>query len=838
MLTRVLSCLLLVSAISMTQRSPAEMFQSAPRQTGPAMVGAHPPARRQPLGSGASFLPSGHWSKVAASLSSAPSSVNTASSIFFEVPSYPSDGYGAHLISLADVNDDGKPDLLVANPCPGLDCYSHGGNNGTVAVLLGNGDGTFQEPGIYSVGFNPTSTAIADVNGDGKADLLVLNLCSDSICSGDGSVSVLLGNGDGTFQAAVGYDSGGSNGTSIAVADVNGDGKPDLLVANGSGVGVLLGNGDGTFQSVVGVSDASASVVVVADVNGDGKPDLLTNGCPSGNTCSNGGVVGVVLGNGNGTFQPEVTYGSGGSAAYSIAVSDVNRDGKLDVLVANGSGVAVLLGNGNGTFQSAVGVSDASGSIVAAADVNGDGKPDLLTNGCPNGNTCSNGGVVGVALGNGDGTFQPEVTYGSGGSSASSLAVADVNGDGKLDVLAGNVGVGVVGVLLGNGDGTFPSEVTYGSGGSYAESVAVADLNGDGKPDWVVANQCEAANCPSELGIVGVSLGNGDGTFRPAVTYSSGGYYAISIAVADVNGDGKPDLLVANQCPMNVNCFESGNTALGVVGVLLGNGDGTFRPVVTYSSGGYYATSIAVADVNGDGKPDLLVSNLCQSSTGCSSTPGTVAVLLGNGDGTFQSAVSYVSGGGGAYSIAVADVNGDGKPDLLVASACQTSSPCGIGSSYGGVGVLLGNGDGTFQSAVSYFSGGETAYSIAVADVNKDGKLDVLVANGCNTDDPDCPNSYGDMGVLLGNGDGTFQSVKTGAYALTALGQGQLAAADFNGDGNVDVVMGSGAVLWLGNGDGTFQVPLGRAVVRGQKDFYASDRSAQQECRAAGFGGY
>src|ERR1017187_7119233 len=151
--------------------------------------------------------------------------------------------------------------------------------------------------------------------------------------------------------------------------------------------------------------------------------------------------------------------------------------------------------------------------------------------------------------------------------------------------------------------------------------------------------------------------------FAPAVTHNSGGHLAVSVAVADVNGDGKPDLVVANACPSSNsnNCTDNN----GVVSVLLGNGNGPFQTAVAYSSGGYLPSSVAVADVNGDGKLDLLVLNSCGDNT-CA-TNGTVGVLLRNGDGTFQPAVPYDSGGTLDMSVAVADVNGDGKPDLVVA---------------------------------------------------------------------------------------------------------------------------------------------------------------------------
>ena len=685
---------------------------------------------------------------------------NRPNPIFLTAPTYASGGYFAESVVVADVNGDGKPDLVVANECADSACTQHG----FLGVVLGNGDGTFQPVVTYdSGGYSAFSVEVDDVNGDGKPDLVVANECASSDCT-NGSVGVLLGKGDGTFQAAVSYSSGGHDALSVTVSDVNEDGKPDLLVANycadsncltDGSVGVLLGNGDGTFRPAVTYdSGASHAVsVTVADLNEDGKQDLVVaNYCGSSSNCATGSV-GVLLGRGDGRFRAAVTYSSGGYEAQSVAVEDVNRDGKLDVLVANvicapngcatGS-VGVLLGNGNGTFQPAVTYDSGgfSAESVAVEDVNKDGKPDLLV-----ANTCvGNGGFdcetgsVGVLLGNGDGTFQTPVRYVSGGTGASSVVVMDVNEDGSPDLLVanacgnnGNYGcmIGSVGVLLGNGDGTFHAAVNYTSGGYQPYSVAVNDLNGDGNPDLLVANRCvDSGNCN---GVVGVRLGNGDGRFQPVVTYDSGGYEAQSVAVADVNGDGKPDLMVANVCA------DSDCTNGGVVGVLLGNGDGTFQAAMSYGSGGQVAESVAVADVNGDGKPDLVVAN----------GDGSVGVLLGNGDGSFQAAVTYGSGGASASSVAVADVNGDGKLDLVVANYCA-SSDCANGS----VGVLLGNGDGTFQAAVSYSSGGLYTGAVVLGDLNRDGKLDLVVANEYASSSA----TNGSVGVLLGNGDGTFQA--------------------------------------------------------------------------------
>jgi hypothetical protein len=244
-------------------------------------------------------------------------------------------------------------------------------------------------------------------------------------------------------------------------------------------------------------------------------------------------------------------------------------------------------------------------------------------------------------------------------------------------VLTANWGSNSLGVLLGNGDGTFRPVVTYGSGGRVPTSVTVADANGDGKPDLLAANWLTSSQHP-QSGAVAVLLGNGDGTFQPAVLYGSGGFGASSVASADVNGDGHQDLVVANCDATGTRTCSSAGTGHGVVGVLLGNGDGTFAAAVSYDLSGHGAGVVAVADVNGDAVPDVLVA-----SCGSSSCSSSVGVLFGRGDGSLQAVVLYGSGGYGAASVGVADVNGDLRPDLLVAT-CGTSS-----CSAGAVGVLV-----------------------------------------------------------------------------------------------------------------------------------------------------
>ena len=630
-----------------------------------------------------------------------------------------------------------------------------------------NGNPIFFNPATYpSGGVYAYAVAVGDFNADGKADLVVANQCPQSDCN-TGAVSVLLGNGDGTFQGAKSYPSGGYEAYSVLVGDVNGDGKADLIVANG---------------------------------------------CQSSNQCANG-AIGVLLGNGDGTFRTWRSYPSGGVVASSVAIADVNKDGHADLVVANqcldgscaSGGVSVLLGNGNGTFQAAQ--SYASGGLtavsVAVGDFNGDHRVDLVVaNQCQSNGNCN--GNVGVLLGNGRGTFQAAQSYSSGGYRGVSVAVGDFNGDHRMDLVVANqcqgtadCDIGSVGVLFGNGDGSFQPAQNYVSGGNNTAAVAVSDLNGDGSTDLVLANQCQtASNCND--GSISVFLGNGDGTFQPAQNYISDGVFAFSVDSGDWNGDGKADLVVVNQC-------QTGSDCNGNVTVLLGNGDGTFQAPPSYDSGGYEADSVAAGDLNGDGNLDLVVANLCQSSNCNRGNNGSVSVLLGNGDGTFQAAQGYATNGFGSSSVAIGDFDGDGNADVVVANQCSTSD-CKSG---GSVSVLLGNGKGKLRAAQTYSSGANTALSVAIADLDRDGHLDLAIANQCQ--DSSCQN--GVVGVLLGNGDGTFRAAES--YASAGYDTDSVAVGDFNGDGNPDLVLASqcqdsscqngGVSVLLGNGDGTFQ---------------------------------
>lgn len=340
----------------------------------------------------------------------------------------------------------------------------------------------------YSTGAdtNPLRTAVADVNGDGKPDALVTNYNTNTL-------GVLLGDGSGKFTLQANAPSTGADGgpRAVTMADVNGDGKPDALVANylTTTLGVLLGDGKGgfTLQATLprlGVSNPTS--LVVADVNRDGKVDALA-------TDSNGGALSVLLGDGRGGFVYQTNSPTtGGDIPYDVAVADVNGDGKPDALVVNyfGNTLGVLLGTGDGSFtlqdnSPATGGADSNPYSVTVADVNSDGKPDAVV---------ANHGTstLGVLLGDGKGGFTLQAASPStgAGSKPASVAVADFNGDGKLDALVTNTDEGTLAVLLGDGRGGFALQATGFNTGAFTNTfgLTVADVNGDNEPDALVAN--------------------------------------------------------------------------------------------------------------------------------------------------------------------------------------------------------------------------------------------------------------------------------------------------------------------------------------------------------------
>lgn len=652
----------------------------------------------------------------------------------------PVDGFLDSLVK-GDFNNDGIPDLADVEYLA------------SVSVWLGNSDGTLQDPVGYSAGTNPYGIAAGDFNHDGNLDLAVSNLLDTTTQS----VSVLMGNGDGSFAEPVAY---ASYSGPVAVADFNHDTKLDIATA----CSLLLGNGNGTFQAPghifapQGCVSGGVGNIAIADFNLDGNPDLV--GLSDG---SSTGVASIALGNGNGTFNGPLEFAVG-VKPRSVAVADLNGDGKPDLAVANQGcndcagaetygDVSVLLGNGNGTFQGAVSTTPGGDpASVAIGDFNQDGKPDLaiVKAGCY---FCvpQLGSVV-LMIGKGDGTFKPEINYEAVGNGPG-LVSADFNLDGAPDLAFGHAGHPFsVSLLLGNGDGTLQAPGNYPVGSS-PEGVAMGDFNGDGHPDLAAANYDD--------GNVSVLLANADGTFQAASPFAAG-LGPKAVATGDFDENGKLDLATA--------AFDSNKAS-----VILGNGGGTFQSPQGYSVGlAQGPSSISVRDLNGDAHQDLIVGNVAG-----------IAVFLGKGDGTFQTVLTAALTSV-ATSVAVADLNGDGWLDLA-ATGPESDS----------VVILLGKGDGTFASPSNLPAGSDLEF-VTAADFNLDGAPDLAIANRLSDE----------VSVLLGNGDGTFQDSTSFA---AGGGPSSLTAGDFNRDGILDLAV-SDRYEWtvsvlLGNGNGSFQEP-------------------------------
>ena len=663
----------------------------------------------------------------------------------------------------------GLPDTIVAANFTGsghTDLAVLNGDN-TMSILLGNGDGTFQPPVTYPVG--PVSAMIAgEFTGDGHTDLAFLD-------GFDNTVFILLGNGDGTFQPPVAYAVGSSPFEMVA-GDFTGDGHTDLAVTNfyDNTVSILLGNGDGTFQPQVTYAVGEGPTALVAgDFTGDGRLDLAAVVA---------GGVSVVLGNGDGSFQSPVLYPVVDGVLVGLVTANFTSDGHTDLAVAGITGVWVFFGKGDGTFQNPVLVPTPSSAFntMITGDFNGDGHTDLASPSNTN---------VSILLGNGDGTFQPEVNYATG-LSGGNLVTGDFNGDGYTDLALNNESQpGLVTVLFGNREGSFQNQVANVVG-SYPDAMVTGDFTGNGHTDLAVANEGDNS--------VSILLGNGDGTFQPQATYPVGSY-PDAMVTGDFNGDGSTDLAVLS---------GSDDT----VSILLGNGNGTFQPQVTYPLGdgggdqGADPDAIVAADLTGDGHTDLAVADYSNN---------TVLILLGNGDGTFVvSPVTYPVGPDPVAMVA-GDFTGDGHTDLAVAFLGPNRGMASDHAILGGVSVLLGNGDGTFQPEVNYAVGPHPD-AIVAGEFTGDGHTDLAVFNygGYIAVNGVYAVSGSSVSILLGRGNGTFQPQVTYPLGLSAQTYypDEFVTADLTGDGHADLAVANynrnTVSILLGNGDGTFQDPV------------------------------
>ena len=674
-----------------------------------------------------------------------------------------------YALAVGDFNGDGKLDLAVW-------CTYAPQNYNELIVLLGNGNGTFTysntypAPSAYLFAQSGSNALyVADFNGDSKLDLAALApYCTSNLPC----MTLYVGNGDGTFQTPISYSTVDPNHPleynvyGMAVGDLNGDGKADIAVTEGNGIAVLLNNGNGTFgtaayydSGVVGLTTQTG--IAIGDVNGDKQNDIIA-------TSSDNGDIVLFLNQGGSTFISKGSFGqaAGWGSSWLVNLADINGDKKMDVVVTDGAGeIFTFYGKGNGTFTAGpiypLQYWEQGPDNLVVADFNKDGALDIFK---PLSGHSWNGEVT---LGRGDGTFQTNAAYGWNLSGYGyNLVTADFNGDGFPDVAysgarSSDLTQPGFELMLGSSHGALgsPTFISVAASGAYGwtEWIATGDINGDGKADIVAT-----IDNNTQYNQVAVLLGKGSGKFGTPVYYSTGSTaQAYDVFLKDVNGDGKPDIVVSN--------------ADGTISVLLNNGKGKFgkaKPITSITGYNSHLNSLAFGDFNGDGKLDIAVATYWNTSD--------VYVLLGSGDGTFQTPISIPTPATN-YALASGDFNQDGKLDLLVTLEGDT----GCSGWFGGAAYtfLQGNGNGTFTPGPINCLGSDYPVYPLVADLNADGKLDVLIP--MLSEDGKDPHPFGPA-LLEGNGNGTFTQL--GQFFVGATSRGAV-VADFNGDGMPDIAV-------------------------------------------------
>lgn len=688
-------------------------------------------------------------------------------------------------IAAGDFNGDGMDDLASATSL---------GNK--LSILLSHGDGSFRNAYTIEVDQGPRFLTTVDLNRDGVLDLISANGGANSQ-SINNTVSVFVGVGNGTFLPETRYVVG-DRPRELTTADFNLDGFPDLATVNveSGDVTVLIGAGDGTFESIYSIpAGPNPESLTSADLNGDGNPDLaVINDVREPNT--NIGTVSVLAGDGTGSFSEPSTFSlrkTVTSSAPSVKAGDINSDGVMDlVTVHNSSEGAILLGIRNGRFDTATELPLGDfGKGLILEDLTGDGHLDIAS-------ANDSGGDVSIRTGIGDGTFGSETRFPVADGPVM-LATGDFNGDTQPDLAVASLALfndaasNSISLIFNRGDGIFQGTSSTRLRIEQTATTQIADLNDDGIPEIISATP-RNFDAPGSITVLN---GVGNGEFESTASLSVS---ALSVAVGDVNRDGRPDLVSVNGTDGDLSSFIPTS---GAVTVHLGIGDGEFELPRPFSVG-INPVSVILNDFNNDGILDIATANELPTIEGSSN--GTVSILTGNGDGSFQSASTFEAGAGPS-SVIAEDFDRDGSIDLAVSNRGLRQPELD-----NRIFIYWGRGDGTFETPQIETVGNGPSKVIA-ADLNLDGVLELVTF---------------DQGPGLGT-DGNVESIDT-ITILTISGGRQfavdstvsignfmadLAIGDFDGNAIPDLVaidsttpdISKSAVL-LGHGDLSFSAPL------------------------------
>jgi hypothetical protein len=579
-----------------------------------------------------------------------------------------------------------------------LDTSNNNAILGTASVEPGSGSMSFTSSSSSITGNGSYSVVTGDFNGDGILDLAVTNSLSNT-------VSILLGNGNGTFTATQNGPATGNGPLGIVAGDFNGDGIVDLAVANSlsNTVTILLGNGDGTFTAAADSPNTgnSPTYIAVGDFNGDGKLDLAAV-----NSTGIGSSMTILLGNGDGTFTAMPDSPANGYDLGPVVVGDFNRDGNLDLAVKDeyGGTLMILLGKGDGTFNFFWSIPIqvyTNDQNLVTGDFNGDGNLDLAVVNAGN-------DTVEIFLGNGDGTFTAAADSPNSGNSPTSIAVGDFNGDGNLDMAVTNAGGNPITILLGNGDGTFTTAPNTPP--NFAASpIAVGDWNGDGISDLAMLNininsvmlLTTSLTETATASVSGIAV-TGSGSHAVAAAYPGDSLYGVSTSgTTSLNGENPA---VAPTFSVPAGTYTSAQTVAlldstpGAAIYFTANGttpttsSTPYRSPITVSAtetieavaiaNGYSLSSVASTTytINIPSNPEPEIGSMSPAYV---SAGGTAFTLTVNGTGfisgstvywgTTALATTYVSGTQLTASVPASDVVNAGTTAITV----QTPAPGG-----------------------------------------------------------------------------------------------------------------------------------------------------------------